>query len=162
MLEWKGEQQEGRVGKPLDPFEVKTLDSEGQPNQLVPVEFSIVQGAGEFSYKDERTDLGGNAIAEFIPSSDGWYRIECFIGEGDDRQMVPFKGSIKPDRRKRSGTTHGISDTWVAPDAPETPHQPTVIPTAAVPPPPLPPEQAQPALQPVVQVTVSMPPQAAP
>jgi len=162
MLQWKGEQQEGRVGKPLEPFEVKSLDSEGQPNQLVPIEFNIVQGTGEFSYKDERTDLGGNAIAEFIPSTDGWYRVECVIGEGDDKQVVPFKGNIKPDRRKRSGTTRAVNeDTWDGQEAATEPHQPTVIPTAAVPPPPLPVEQAQAPVQPVVQVVVSMPVQAA-
>jgi hypothetical protein len=162
MLQWKGEQQEGRVGKPLDPFEVKFLDEEGLPCQLVPVEFKIIQGEGEFTFKDETTDLGGNAIAEFVPSTDGWYRIECLLGEGDDRKVVPFKGSIKPDRRKRSGTTNGVGDNWQEPAPPAVQHTVTVIPAAAVPPPMPPVEQAPQPVQPVVQVTVSMSAQAAP
>ncbi|HTK05087.1 MAG TPA: hypothetical protein VL500_05870 [Candidatus Eisenbacteria bacterium] len=164
-LQWKGEQQEGRVGKPLDPFEIVVKDETGEPAQLITVEFKVVQGAGEFSYKDERTDLGGNVIAEFIPSEDGWYRVECFIGEGDDRQVVPFKGSIKPDRRKRNATTMGVSDNWQEPAPPAGQHAATVIPIAAVPPPIPPAEQASPPalpVQPIVQVTVSVPPQAVP
>ncbi len=98
MLEYKGEsQEEGWVGKPLDPFQVKLTDDEGNGIPHVPVTFKVAEGKGEFTYVDERTDLSGSAIAEFVPAEDGRYRIECFIAD----EMVPFKGVVNPDRRRR-------------------------------------------------------------
>ncbi|HSD12024.1 MAG TPA: hypothetical protein VLC10_00560 [Patescibacteria group bacterium] len=98
MLEFQGEIQEGWVGKPLDPFQVKLTDEEGHGVPHVPVEFKVAEGSGEFTYVDERTDLSGSAIAEFVPSDDGRYRVECFIGD----EMVPFKGIVAPDRRRHT------------------------------------------------------------
>ncbi len=115
MLEFKGEIQEGWAGKPLEPFQVKLTDEEGQGVPHVPVEFKVAEGSGEFTYVDERTDLSGSAIAEFVPSDDGRYRVECFIGD----EMVPFKGIVAPDRRR-----HAVpAPVAAAPAAAEPPKQ---------------------------------------
>ena len=124
QLTRKGEQQEGRVGKPLEPFEILAQEEGGDRLPHVPVEFVVAEGTGTFTYKDEITDQGGNAIAEFVPTTAGRYRVECFIGE-DKREMVPFKGVIAADRRKRKSR-------------PPAPKKPVATPEAAVPQPVVP------------------------
>ena len=104
MLEYQGEVREGKVGQPLDPFQIVVKDDEGNPLTNHPLEFLVVEGKGAFTHADSSTDQTGGAIAEFVPEDPGRFRIECRVG-ADRRETASFKGIVEeetpPKRRQR-------------------------------------------------------------
>ena len=47
-----GLRQRHAVGEPLEPFIVKVVNGKGEPLQLIPVEFRLVEGSGRFEIRD--------------------------------------------------------------------------------------------------------------
>jgi len=137
-----GHQQKGKIGEALkDPLIVKVLNSDGEPLSLIPIEFRIVEGEGRFEYRDDQTGMGGEAVAEFVPESDGRIRIECFVG-ADERLMTPFVGIVeeKTKRKRRESSAPPPSKARVEPIIPPPPEAATVVPiVAAAAPAPVPP-----------------------
>lgn len=160
--------QNGKIDSPLEPFIIEVKDEEGEPVAHVPVEFRVAEGKGRFDYKDERTDLSGSAVAEFVPEGPGRFRVECFVGE-DGRESIPFKGVIdspeqpKAKRKSRQRTKRPsraavppVVGLTPAPSIPGPPPLPAEARTEATPP-------VAPAPQPPPQAAVTQPaPSAAP
>ncbi len=96
MIEIKGQGQNGRIGEPLEPLQVRVTDENGEPRAFLCAQFVIVEGAGRFDFLDEKTDIQGNALAEFVPEGLGPYRIECRL-DGGKLETAVFAGQIAAD-----------------------------------------------------------------
>ncbi len=163
-----GQNQLGVVNRELRPMVIRVSDDAGEPAAFVPVNIRrLDEGQGHFELIDQETDQSGCAAALYVPAEmTTRYEIEFRVVNGDDSSAaVIFHGCITDPQLgeavelpvtiglKRTGRSiHPRADVpemnpVLAPVAtvielPKPARVPTMMPAAAVPPPPQAPSAA--------------------
>jgi alpha-tubulin suppressor-like RCC1 family protein/tRNA A-37 threonylcarbamoyl transferase component Bud32 len=117
-----GESQAGVAGDTLPaPLVLRVEDAAGVPVAHVPVEFSIVEGAGHVAPARAVTDEQGLARARWLPEAPGAHRIEARPEGTSDvisfhAQVLPRRAAVVSDARRADASRAGGSGLAVRVD----------------------------------------------
>lgn len=117
-----GQDQVGSVSQTLNPFIIQGYFADDVMGHVrgTPVFWNVAVGSGEFVAAETALDRDGFAAAEFRPSKEGRYRVECRVGDNlvsfigvvaaeEDEGARPDEEPVRLEDLESSGTTPGTS-----------------------------------------------------